>query len=187
MKLKFFALIASVLFLGVSVNSAVAELITYNNFDDFEGYFDEVTNVELVSVPFANLGSDGTIIFNPAEGKDFNIVFLENNTAFGAIFNKVTTDSSTNVTVYFKDSQLEYQTFFVEEGTGNGNNKKSFFGITTGGDGYIDSVMVTLGDGANVTNVYHNNSVVPEPTTLFLLGTGLIGLAGLGRKKFFKK
>ena len=30
-------------------------------------------------------------------------------------------------------------------------------------------------------------STVPEPSTMLLLGSGLIGLVGYGRKKFFRK
>ena len=32
-----------------------------------------------------------------------------------------------------------------------------------------------------------NASPVPEPATILLLGSGLVGLVGVGRKKFFKK
>ena len=40
-----------------------------------------------------------------------------------------------------------------------------------------------IGDSAFGATV----TIVPEPATMLLFGSGLIGMAGLGRKKFFKK
>ena len=44
-------------------------------------------------------------------------------------------------------------------------------------------------DLSNVINIFNKDSTapIPEPATMFLLGIGLIGIAGFGRKKLFKK
>lgn len=44
----------------------------------------------------------------------------------------------------------------------------------------------TSHDVSHVSAYVRGTSVVPEPGTMLLLGSGLIGLAGLGRKKFRK-
>jgi len=54
---------------------------------------------------------------------------------------------------------------------------------------FVDMRVGLIGDFQQLPFVGYRKEIqaVPEPTTLLLLGSGLIGLAGYGRKKFFKK
>jgi len=90
------------------------------------------------------------------------------------------TDGST-ISIIVRDEFGDTSNYFVNA------NAAAYFGIIASG-AEIDRITYYPGDLAvGVDNLYFGIAAVPAPASILLLATGLVGLAGVRRKKFIKK
>jgi len=169
--------------------------------------FFDVDGTPQYGTDIPNGTENGNLTVNNTYGYDFAIRLNFNDT--GDTFDLYQAgDGATTISSYFKQNYssnpyrigdgwstiatgLDFE--FLENVDDNSNYLN---GIFEGGSHYI--VQLALPTELKGFNYVHfaeqcgNDSMmganpVPEPATIFLLGTGLIGLAGFGRKKFMKK
>ena len=148
------------------------------------------------------------VILNSAQSgiiQDIN-VFIQTNAEFGDDLDIILSHGSTSVFIYngIGDTSSSYiNALFDDEasgsypvdGTADGTFRpyqplSGFDGLELSGPWTLSFVdYVIPGDGTALLSWYIEGTVapIPEPTTMLLLGSGLIGLAGYGRKKFLKK
>ena len=108
----------------------------------------------------------------------FNFVDVDNN--------GVSEDPSSYMLSFYLNNQLQGSKTFAEfPGITHGHNFANSYPVITSGDvgGDFDEVVVLFGGSGAIDNIYYQTSVVPEPATMFLFGSGLIGAYARKRKR----
>jgi hypothetical protein len=109
---------------------------------------------------------DGSVVFRRATNRNRSL----RNLRLGTTTLRLVNESGNEITLTFDDTGDGQQIISLGEG------------MTPTIDSFEEPIVnlsYSINDQSNIVN--------PEPSTMLLLGSGLIGLLGYGRRKFFKK
>ena len=157
---------------------AVTDLANWYNWND------DTTADQDYYKAIVSIGDEGTEDGYQSNQADWNAAYVANQAALGndiMVFSLVGTPWSSYA--WNADHRDDVFTAMAEGGTGGGHTFDA-----TGGSFYLTTSETLEGDIEDIIcTAAGGGDPVPEPSTILLLGIGLAGIVGFGRKKMFKK